>query len=410
MVEALNKVVDTSINDIDDEYNNSMEEVEVELDGEDSQTLADKTKISVEEEEIYPMENITVDKGFYTVYELKRKHDKKLPLVVLDSDFQRGNVWSTRQQRELVESVLMGLPLPIFYYNEDKKGRLIVIDGRQRLTALFEFMDNKFKLNGLKILKHLNGKSFHDLDPIMQNKIEDYQIMAHVIKPPTPDRIIFDIFDRVNRAGTKLNKQEIRNALYQGNATLLLKYLNQHDAFKQATDGAFEKDRRMKDSYIILRFIAFYLYFDKRLYKYYEEVGSYELYTYRGDIDEVLGLTMEYLNKASEEELREIEEVTINALEQVSFYLGKNAFRLVDIDKNGKVKKYPININIFENIMYAMTILPYKNESIRHGVKTAFDDMKNSNEFRNSINNHRDSEIKVKARYDMIQKIVEDIL
>ena len=98
----------------------------------------------------------------------------------------------------------------------------------------------------------------------MQTKIEDYQIIAHVIQPPTPDRIKFDIFDRVNRAGTQLNKQEIRNALYQGNATQLLSQLCQTSEFAEATENGFAKEVRMKDRYIVLRFIAFYLYYNQQ--------------------------------------------------------------------------------------------------------------------------------------------------
>ena len=167
-----------------------------------------------EGDRIYPMKSIKVERGFFTAYELKRKYDKKPSLVILDSDFQRESVWNLQQRRELIESILMGLPLPIFYFNQDKSGRLIVIDGRQRLNAIFSFLDNDFALDKLKILDEFNKKRFQDLDPIFQSKIEDYQIIAHVIQPMTPDRVKFDIFDRVNRAGTKLNKQEIRNAIF----------------------------------------------------------------------------------------------------------------------------------------------------------------------------------------------------
>ncbi len=188
------------ITDTQQEYNNpddvnQLDELDMQLDT--SNLNADKR--------IYPMKSIKVERGFYTSYELKRKYDKKPSLVILDSDFQRENVWLLQQRRELIESILMGLPLPLFYFNQDKSGRLIVIDGRQRLSAIFSFMNNEFMLDKLKILDEFNKKKFKDLDPVYQSKIEDYQIMAHVIQPMTPDRVKFDIFDRVNRAGTKLN-------------------------------------------------------------------------------------------------------------------------------------------------------------------------------------------------------------
>ena len=399
-----------NISDSENEFVNSTHEIDGLVDfDEDSQTSSDKTTNIEENENDYPMKTIKVEKGFYTTFELKRKHDKDL--LILDSDFQRKAVWSLHQKRELIESILMGLPLPIFYFNEDKKGRLIVIDGRQRLTALFEFIsprlpqngDNGFKLEKLKILTDFKGMSFVDLEPILQAKIEDYQIMAHVIQPPTPDRIKFDIFDRVNRAGTQLNKQEIRNALYQGNATKLLIDLSKNDSFILATEEVFKKDKRMKDRYLLLRFISFYLYFNEKI------MDNNEIYEYSGDIDELLGLSMEYLNNLNLEEIDNIYTVAENSLKQVAFYLGDNAFRLTEIDKNGKLKRYPININIFENVMYAMTMIPFCDNNLKSIVKLKFNEMKDSHIFRDSINNHRDSLPKVQIRYDIIMMIIGEI-
>ena len=167
------------------------------------------------------------------------------------------------------------------------------------------------------------------------------------------------------------------------------------------------KDTRMKNRYLLLRFIAFALYYDGLLYK--NNRMTHGLYQYAGDIDELLGVTMEYLNAASEEEIRRIENTTLRALEQISFYLGENAFRLIGINEKGEIRRYPININIFETLMYAMTLLPYKEVSIASQVKTKVDALKDDAKFRDSLNNHRDSEIKVNDRYRMIKQLVGEI-
>ncbi|MCE9139257.1 DUF262 domain-containing protein, partial [Bacteroides thetaiotaomicron] len=83
-----------------------------------------------------------------------------------------------------------------------------------------------------------NGSRFADLTPLEQNKIEDCSLTLHVIKAPTSDRVTFDLFDRVNRGGTRLNNQEMRNALYQGNATKLINRLAKKEAFVEATEGS----------------------------------------------------------------------------------------------------------------------------------------------------------------------------
>lgn len=391
-----------SINDNKVEYNNSNDEVQ--LDREDGQL---NTSIHSSNERVYPVKTIKVERGFYTAYELKRKYDKKPSLVVLDSDFQREDVWGLQQQRELIESILMGLPLPIFYFNQDKTGRLIVIDGRQRLNAIFSFLDNKFALDKLKILDDFNKKKFKDLDPVYQSKIEDYQLMAHVIQPTTPDQVKFDIFDRVNRAGTKLNKQEIRNALYQGQATVLLNELSKTTEFNDATENYFLKDKRMKNRYLLIRFIAFYLYYNNELYKNNNIIEG--LYQYNGDIDGFLGLSMEFLNSASKDKITEIRAITLDALKKITFYLGENAFRLIDVNSDGSIKRYPININIFESLMYAMTMLPNKRYDLIIPIKKKVEELKNNTSFRNSLNNHRDSDIKTEFRFDMINKLVGEI-
>lgn len=348
-----------------------------------------------EEEQVYPMNNVKVDKGFYTVFELKRRFDTKPSRIILDSDFQRENVWYKDRKSELIESVLMGLPLPIFYFNQDKYGNLIVVDGRQRLGALFSYLNNEFKLSKLKILPDANGKKFSELSPVLRGRIEDFQIQAHVILPPTPDRIKFDIFDRVNRGGVSLNKQEMRNALYQGEATRLLKRLVASEPFKNATGGAFLKEKRMKDKYLLTRFIAFLLYDEQKLR---DEKG--EQYVYKNDIDELLGNGMDALNHMTRQEIQKIEQFVLETLEKSYYYLGGDAFRLTK-----GVKRTPINMNVFETVMYALQYIPAGQRMLRPKVEQEISRLLNSEEFRENIGNHRDSAEKLNWRLKTAEKI-----
>lgn len=85
------------------------------------------------------------------------------------------------------------------------------MDGLQRISAIVRYLDNVFFLDNLKMLPQFNKKRFKDLDPLYQSKIERYQVSVYVIEPPTPERVKYDIFDRVNRGGTRLNSQEMRH-------------------------------------------------------------------------------------------------------------------------------------------------------------------------------------------------------
>lgn len=102
--------------------------------------------------EYYPTKDIRIEKATFSVFELKRKISDENDKTCLNSSFQRNSVWKERQQIELIESVLMGLPLPLFYFGKDSDGNLIVVDGRQRVTSFFNYLDDRFTLKKLRYL------------------------------------------------------------------------------------------------------------------------------------------------------------------------------------------------------------------------------------------------------------------
>ena len=334
--------------------------------------------------------NISIDKNTYSVFELNRKFGNNL--IKLDSDFQRLDVWKTYQKSELIESVLMGLPIPIFYFNEASTGELIVVDGRQRLTAFFEFIDNKLPLTELKIFSEYNSQYFKDLDPLMKSRIEDYQIQSYVIVPPTDDSIKFHIFDRVNRAGTQLNKQEIRNALYNGQITKFLKKVVNSAKFRQSTSNYFVKDTRMKDRYIVLRYMAFEYYFESLKY-------GYE-YT---DIDTLLGNAMTYFNKLEESSFDRYIDKVQKGIDNAIFYLGNDAF----INKNNKSSR-PINMNIFETQMYFLSRIP-QSEELKQVVFKKLESLFQDKNFIDSIGSFRDGKTKIETRFKIMDKLLREV-
>lgn len=340
----------------------------------------------------YPLDNISIEKSYFSVFEMKRKLGKAITNVVLDSAFQRNSCWKEAQKIELVESVLMGLPLPLFYFNRNVEGKLIVVDGRQRLTSLFEYMDDKFTLKNLKILPEKYEKKFSELDPINQAKIEDYQLQANVIVPPTSEQVKFDIFDRVNRGGIKLNKQEIRNALHQGKSTELLNKIVKLNIFKEITGDSFEKDDRMKAQYFILRFISFYLWKNGKL----NIDGEYKYI----DSDELFSYTMDYINELNC--ISEIEIILERTMKNCKTYLDSEVFRL-----NSNGKRTPINMNVFETIMYIMSKIGGGHKIL--SVKEKILSLKKNADFIKNIGNHRDSEQNVIWRFSMAEKIAKEI-
>lgn len=214
--------------------------------------------------------------------------------IDLQPEFQRGDrIWPVKDKARLIESVLLRLPLPVFYFAErpnydvdaDLDFDWIVIDGLQRITAFVEFMALKYKLSGLKQLPQYNGLSYQDLPRKEQRKIREYQIQGHLIQiSEDSDEMIRELFHRINTYGKNLSFQEIRSALYPGSANRFFKYFSGISDFKDAIPAKINPNRMLDIEYI-LRAVSFIIL-------------GYEKYTYDTN-DEFLSYTMQVLNKHS---------------------------------------------------------------------------------------------------------------
>lgn len=185
--------------------------------------------------------------------------------INLSPDFQRQFVWTDVGARSrLIESIMLRIPLPVFYLAQDYEGRLQVVDGLQRLTVIEQFLDNKLRLRDLEYLKDEEGKVFrHDdpgrcIDQRYRKRIMQTQIMMNIIDAQTPVDVKFDIFKRINQGGRPLNAQEIRNCMSSPETRKLLHSLSRSPDFLAATCSSVGTVR-MQDQEIALRFAAFRL-------------------------------------------------------------------------------------------------------------------------------------------------------
>lgn len=367
-------------------------------------TISYDTDREIHTEMIYPARNIKIDRVQFSIFELKRRYDRGN--ICLDPDFQRKEVWNTRQKSELIESVVMGIPLPLIYLAETMEGKMVIVDGRQRLTTFFKYLNNEFALSGLKIMTELNSCKFQDLEKDEYKKkyaaeIEDFQLVIQIIKYPTPDRVRFDIFDRVNRGGTPLNNQEMRNALYQGPATKLLNELAESEAFKDAT-GHSVSSTHMKDKYIILRALSFYVW-NKDLLK--KKDG--ELVVYRSDIEEFLGYSMEYLNW-SEEALRTgLKSLFFRVMRRCYNQLGENAFRI----PTDSGRRRPVSMTLFESVFYFVALIEENELDLPWGTeRAAVDEMLEDSVFLNALTYNVDSAVHVQERFATVERKYREIV
>lgn len=216
----------------------------------------------------------------FSIYEYLRQLEKGK--IIIQPDFQRKLVWSNSQKSKFIESILLNFPLPPIYLNETKEAHYIVIDGLQRTTALQQFYSGLITLSGLEALPKYNGEKFDSLPETFRSKFEDKKLTIFVLKPSTPLVVIYDLFNRINTGGTQLNRQEVRNCIFIGRSTKLLKELSEEKQFKDAIDFGI-RDTRMKDREAVLRYLAF-RWFDFRK-------------EYNGDMSDYVETAMKRINK-----------------------------------------------------------------------------------------------------------------
>ncbi len=172
---------------------------------------------------------------------------EKGEVLNLRPEYQRRLRWSTPQKSRLVESLLLNIPIPPAFFYESNSARYEVIDGQQRLNAVQEFIDGGFALTGLQVLKPLNGLRYLRCPPRIKRALDRSTLSAIVLlleSEPVSNRIgnlsLTDIrrfiFDRLNTGGTRLNAQEIRNAIYPGYFNKALVELSRFKTFTDTFD------------------------------------------------------------------------------------------------------------------------------------------------------------------------------
>ena len=341
---------------------------------------------------IYPYDmpdEVDIREDYLTVFEWLRKL-KKGQLIV-NPEFQRNLVWKDEQKNGFIESVLLNIPLPPFYVNQTKNGKYIIVDGLQRTSTLQSFVrEDGFNLEDLKVLSKLNGFAYKDLDSLLQTRIEDKKLLLYVIKPSVPISMVFDIFNRVNTGGTQLTRQEIRNCLFIGKATRLLKELSEEDYFRRAIDGGISP-KRMKDREAVLRFLAF------RLLDYKTE--------YKNDMDEFLSNALRVVNKMDDKEIKKLKMDFERVMKLTYEFFGLSNFRMPTDYTRGR-----INIALLESSSYfflknSEKFLKTNKKKILSNYKKLLDDWS----FKDAIRSSTSDKKRVLKRFDLAQEILGDV-
>jgi len=267
--------------------------------------------------------------------------------LVLQPDFQRQFVWDVSKSSRLIESALLDIPLPVIYLSEGNDGKEYVIDGQQRLTAFFSFVDGRFPdgkdfaLSGLRVFDELNGSTYRDLTDEQQDKIRYCKIRTITFRRESEADLKFEIFERLNTGAISLNEQELRNCIYRGPYNRLLRELSADNDFKYLL-GLKKPDKRMKDVELVLRFAAFFH-------------ATY--LKYKAPMKKFLNNDMEEFQNISEEKAAVLRNAFKNSTAIIRSLLDAHAFKRFyrggESNRNGYWEPKKFNASLYDILMYS---------------------------------------------------------
>lgn len=331
----------------------------------------------------------------------------KRRLINMQPDFQRhGHLWSKDKKSRLIESIILGLPLPSFYfYIDESDEKWVVIDGLQRLCAISDFMvEQKLRLSGLQFIGDMHNKyQFDDFSYFEQLDMLMRPVTLNVISGASSSEAKYIIFQRINSEGTQLSPAEIRNALFHGKAMDLIRKLAESHEFENSTNNSVSQKRLLHYDYVS-RFIAFY-------------IMGYEDYP-SNDMDKFIGNALDVINKDSDvNKLSLLSNIFYNALSICYSLLGANVFRqpLSANDRRIKeVKSNPISISLFEAMMYSVAVLSADQQQVLLARKNKYCELYQEifkDEFlRKELSNGTNRYKSVYYRFSKMEELVKSVL
>lgn len=270
---------------------------------------------------------------------IKRLGNGEIELV---PDFQRSSdLWSKGAQSRLIESLLINIPIPAFYFDAGNEESWEIVDGLQRLSTIKNFViDKSLRLTGLEFLKEYDGFAFTELPRTLQRRIEEAPVTLYLIRPGTPTKMKYSLFNRINTGGLSLKPQEIRHAISQGlnkgRASKFLKKLSESTEFTKVVSSHGE---RMSNSELILRHLTF---------------AVRGLDEYKSSMVKFLDDGMEILGEMSEKELINYEERFKRSMRVAWNLFEQHAFKK-SFSEEMRIKV--INKPLFESLSVALSKL-----------------------------------------------------
>lgn len=310
--------------------------------------------------------------------------------IIPQPDYQRDYVMDDKRASKLVESLLMGIPIPTVYLCEEHDGTYSVIDGQQRMTSFVRYLNNDFALKGLEELVELNGKKFKDLDKVYQRMLKSSSLNSIILTKESQE-LKYEIFARLNQGSLKLKPQELRNCIYRGSFNNLLESIAENNKLLPILFQ--EENKRKNYQEYILRFFALRNYLE-----------------YSSSMTKTMN---DYMSKHQNDEEKEIDAAkrlfnkTIDIVKQI---FGDTAFCVYDRTKQDFVRKF--SGPVYDSIIIACSYFD-NHDLMSHGDeirKQVLEVRKNNAEYQDFTYAATGSKNRVIGRITMIYNIIASII
>lgn len=357
-----------------------------------------------ENEQPFDAEKIRVDQQMLSVKYMLELMEQEL--IELNPGYQRRRVWKDNKKKSLlIESLMLRIPIPAFYFYENEDGKYQVIDGQQRLTTIKEFVNGEFRLSGLEYLgKEYNKRKFDDLDTKYIQRIYRTQIAVNILDARSPKNVIYDIFRRVNTGGVNLNPQEMRNAICRQEVRDFLIKSTLNENYIKATRGRV-KDDRMDSQELVLRFYAFY-----KAYDYEKNVLHYDY----SNIATMLDDAIESLNKMKPERREELFQKFDLAMKRSYEAFGKYAFSKIQRESRTVKRNMDyINKSLFSSFSVLLLSHDFDDGNIKvrqSSLLLKLADALADHHYANSITVGTGDKRNVYANFEFSRKVLEECL
>ena len=328
--------------------------------------------------------------------------------IDLNPKFQRRDAWNNQEKSCLIESLMLGMPVPqiILAENKERRNSYIVLDGKQRLLSIRRFYAEKnqdekeetftpLKLSGLTILKNLNGKFKSNIENEYITNLENQSIRTIIIKNWPSEAFLYAIFLRLNTGSKKLSPQELRQALKPGEFLTFLDDKTAGSLIMHKMLGIKDADPRMRDIELALRYYAF---------KYYIE-------DFDGNLKEFLDISCGYLNKrwTTDQSVFESDFVDLEDSIEFAYMLIGNNSPFSRYGKENSANRF--NRSIYELLTYYFSsrILRDKISQQKELFLSSFAELNDNPDFISAVSDTTKSPIKVVTRFKLFAKLLARI-